>query len=261
MAKTALITGASGGIGYEFAKIFAEKQNDLVLVARSRDKLEKIKESLEEKYHISVLIIPKDLTDEGAAQAVYDEVNAAGTEVEYLVNNAGFGDNNAFHDTALSVQENMVKLNVLALTQFTHLFGNDMKKRGSGKILNIASIAAFSAGPYMSVYYASKAFVLSFSEAVAEELRPHGVTVTCLCPGPTNTGFEAVADLEKARMFKFFKPAVAKDVAEYGYKAMMGDRTVIVAKGVKSTTVLSKLAPRIICRKFSKWINSPSKKA
>ncbi|MGN0626504.1 MAG: SDR family NAD(P)-dependent oxidoreductase [Oscillospiraceae bacterium] len=256
MTKTALITGASGGIGYELAEIFAKHKNNLVLVARSEDKLNKIKEKLEKKYKISVLVIAKDLTEEGAAQSVYNEVKASGTDVDYLVNNAGFGDNNAFNDTALSVQENMVKLNVLALTQLTHLFGGDMKERGEGKILNIASIAAFSAGPYMSVYYASKAFVLSFSEAVAEELRPYGVTVTALCPGPTKTGFEKTADLEKARMFKFFKPADADDVAEYGYEAMMKGRTVIVAKGVKSTTVLSKLAPRIICRKFSKWINS-----
>lgn len=258
MNKTALITGASGGIGFELAKIFAEQKANLVLVARSRDKLEKIKEDLEEKYGVSVLSIAKDLTEEGAAQSVYDEVKKLGIEVDYLINNAGFGDNNAFVDTPLHVQENMVKLNVLELTQFTHLFGKDMKERKSGRILNISSIAAFTAGPYMSVYYASKAFVLSFSEAVAEELSPFGVTVTAFCPGPTVTGFEASANLEKARMFKFFKPANAKSVAEQCFAAMMKSRTVVVAKGVRSTLV-SKLAPRIICRKFSKWINSPAK--
>ncbi len=261
MTKTALITGASGGIGYELAKIFARNGINLVLVARSGDKLEKIKKDFEKQHKINVLVSAKDLTESGAAKEVYDEVKASGIEIDYLVNNAGFGDNNAFHNTALSVQENMAKLNMIALMQFTHLFGSDMKIRGSGKILNIASIAAFSPGPYMSVYYASKAFVLSFSEAVAEELHPHGIIVTCFCPGPTITGFEAAADLEKARMFKFFKPACADSIAKQAFDAMMRGRTVVVAKGVKSTTVLSKLSPRIICRKFSKWINSPSKHA
>ncbi len=259
MTKTALITGASGGIGYELAKIFAGHKINLILIARSKDKLENIKKELEEKHGVSVLVLAKDLTESGAAREVYDKIKTLGIDVDYLVNNAGFGDNNAFHETALSVQENMVRLNVFELMQFTYLFGNDMKKRQKGKILNISSIAAFSPGPYMSVYYASKAFVLSFSEAIAEELLTYGVTVTCFCPGPTRTGFVYTADLEKARMFKFFKPANAESVAKQAFVSMMKGRTVVVAKGVKSTTLLSRLSPRIVCRKFSKWIDSPSK--
>lgn len=260
MIKTALITGASGGLGYEFAKIFASRKCDLVLVARSKDKLAEIKEELEDKYGVNVFIIAKDLTEDGAVDAVYSRVSVLGIRVDYLINNAGFGDNNCYFDTEWQRQEQMVKLNVLALMHLTHLFGNEMRRRGEGKILNVASIAAFMPGPYMSVYYASKAFVLSFSQAVGAELRRDGVSVTALCPGPTVTGFEAAANLEKARMFKLFKPAEASAVAKTGYTAMMKGKSVAFQDfATHSVTVLSRMFPSSMSTAVAKYVNSPAK--
>lgn len=260
MIKTALITGASGGLGYEFAKIFASRKCDLVLVARSKDKLDAIKAELEEKYPINIITIAKDLTEDFAADAIYNKLNILGIRVDYLVNNAGFGDNNCYFDTEWQRQEQMVKLNVLALMHLTHLFGNDMRRRGDGKILNVASIAAYMPGPYMSVYYASKAFVLSFSQAIGAELRKDGVTVTALCPGPTVTGFEAAANLEKALMFKLFKPANAADVAKTGYFAMMKGKSVAFHDfATRSVTILSKVFPSGLTAMAAKVVNSPVK--
>lgn len=260
MIKTALITGASGGLGYEFAKIFASRKCDLVLVARSKDKLDAIKAELEEKYPINIITIAKDLTEDSAADTIYNKLNILGIRVDYLVNNAGFGDNNCYFDTEWQRQEQMVKLNVLALMHLTHLFGNDMRRRGDGKILNVASIAAYMPGPYMSVYYASKAFVLSFSQAIGAELRKDGVTVTALCPGPTVTGFEAAANLEKALMFKLFKPANAADVAKTGYFAMMKGKSVAFHDfATRSVTILSKVFPSRLTAMAAKVVNSPVK--
>lgn len=260
MIKTALITGASGGLGYEFAKIFASRKCDLVLVARSKNKLDAIKAELEEKYPINIITIAKDLTEDSAADAIYNKLNILGIRVDYLVNNAGFGDNNCYFDTEWQRQEQMVKLNVLALMHLTHLFGNDMRRRGDGKILNVASIAAYMPGPYMSVYYASKAFVLSFSQAIGAELRKVGVTVTALCPGPTVTGFEAAANLEKALMFKLFKPANAADVAKTGYFAMMKGKSVAFHDfATRSVTILSKVFPSGLTAMAAKVVNSPVK--
>lgn len=260
MIKTALITGASGGLGYEFAKIFAARKCDLVLVARSKEKLDEIKAELEEKYAVNVLVIAKDLTESSAANEIYERLGILGVRIDYLINNAGFGDNNCYFDTEWQRQEQIVKLNILSLMHLTHLFGNDMRRRGEGKILNVASIAAFMAGPYMSVYYASKAFVLSFSQAIGAELRPYGVTVTALCPGPTTTGFEAAANLENSRMFKLFKPAEASAVARTGYAAMMKGKTVAFQDFVThSTTVLSRIFPRCMSTAVAKYVNSPAK--
>lgn len=260
MIKTALITGASCGLGYEFAKIFASRKCDLVLVARNKEKLEEIKTELEEKYPVNVIVIARDLTESDAADTIYNKLKILGIRVDYLVNNAGFGDNNGYFDTEWQRQEQMVKLNVLALMHLTHLFGNDMRRRGDGKILNVASIAAFMPGPYMSVYYASKAFVLSFSQAIGAELRKDGVTITALCPGPTATGFEAAANLEKARMFKIFKPAVAADVAKTGYFAMMKGKSVAFHDfATYSVTVLSKIFPSCMSTAVAKFVNSSAK--
>ena len=260
MIKTALITGASCGLGYEFAKIFASRKCDLVLVARNKEKLEEIKTELEEKYPVNVIVIARDLTESDAADTIYNKLKILGIRVDYLVNNAGFGDNNGYFYTEWQRQEQMVKLNVLALMHLTHLFGNDMRRRGDGKILNVASIAAFMPGPYMSVYYASKAFVLSFSQAIGAELRKDGVTVTALCPGPTATGFEAAANLEKARMFKIFKPAAAADVAKTGYFAMMKGKSVAFHDfATYSVTVLSKIFPSCMSTAVAKFVNSSAK--
>jgi uncharacterized protein len=227
MIETALITGASGGIGLEFARIHAAKGDNVVLVARSKDKLDKIKENLEKEFGISVYTIGKDLSVRDAASEVYDELKQLHITVDYLINNAGFGDFGLFAESDWSKQEDMINLNVLALTHFTRLFIADMIKRGKGKIMNVASTAAFQPGPTMSVYFATKAFVLSFSEAVNNEVRGTGVTITALCPGSTESGFHAVS-LGDASLVKERKLPSAKSVAEYGYKAMMQGKTIAI---------------------------------
>lgn len=256
MNKTALITGASCGIGLELAKIFASKGDDVILVARNEEKLIKIKKYLEEKYHISAWVYPKDLTAPNAASELYGEITSAGHQVDYLINNAGFGDNHKYLHAEWETHKNMVKLNILALMELCYLFGRAMYNRGNGKILNIASIAAFSGGPYMSVYYASKAFVLSFSEALAEEFKEQNVTVTCLCPGPTITNFGKAADSEKANMFKYLGPTTPEEVAKVGYRAMMKGKTVHYhGANAKAMALLCRLSPRKLNAKFSKFMN------
>ena len=250
MKKTVLITGASGGLGLAFAELFAGKGYDLVIVARSEDKLGKIRENLEKKYASSVEAIPCDLTVKDSAKSVYEKVKEKGIKIDVLVNNAGFGDFGEFVECDFEKQYEMVNLNIIALMQMTHCFLKDMKSCHSGKILNVDSIAAFQAGPLMSVYYATKAFVLSFSEALSEELKGSGVTVTALCPGPIDTGFEKRAELGKSGLFKNLKVWSADEVADYGYRAMMKGKVVTVKGGMNKLIVFStRLAPRSLVRR------------
>jgi short-subunit dehydrogenase len=225
---TALITGASNGIGLELAKIHASKGDNLVLVARNITKLNQIKTELESQYKISVHIIGKDLSLPNAPQEVYDELKHKNIVIDYLINNAGFGDYGFFYETNWEKELQMINLNITALTHFTKLFLQDMIKHKSGKIMNVASTAAFQSGPTMAIYYASKAYVLSFSEAIDNEVSDKGVTVTTLCPGPTETGFLEAAALQDSKLFKGKKIAGAKEVAEYGHKAMMQGKTVAI---------------------------------
>jgi hypothetical protein len=225
---TALITGASNGIGLELAKIHASKGDNLVLVARNISKLNQIKTELESQYKISVHIIGKDLSLPNAPQEVYDELKHKNIVIDYLINNAGFGDYGFFYETNWEKELQMINLNITALTHFTKLFLQDMIKHKSGKIMNVASTAAFQSGPTMAIYYASKAYVLSFSEAIDNEVSDKGVTVTTLCPGPTETGFLEAAALQDSKLFKGKKIAGAKEVAEYGHKAMMQGKTVAI---------------------------------
>ena len=228
MNNTALITGASGGIGLELAKIHASNKNDLVIVARSTTKLAHLKVELESEFGVSVLSIPKDLSIPDAAQEVYDTVVEKEIEVEYLINNAGIGDFGLYHETSWEKEETMINLNILALTQLTKLFGSDMVKRGHGHIMNISSTAAFQPGPLMTVYYATKHYVQAYSEALYEEWKEFGVSVTALCPGATESGFSESADAEDSKLFKGKKLPSSCEVAEYGYKAMMkGEMTAI----------------------------------
>lgn len=257
MKKTALITGASSGIGLEFAEIFAKTGNNVILVARSGDKLNEIKKHLTETYGNFNCCFIKDLSKPNAAKELFDEVTASGLEVDYLINNAGFGDNRKYLDSDFEIHEKMVKLNVIALMELCHCFGKAMCERKSGKILNVASVAAFSAGPYMSVYYATKAFVLSISEALSEEFSEHGVSVTCLCPGPTKTNFGAVSDFGKSNAFKYLGVAKASSVAKAGYKAMMRGKTLHYhGLNVKVMAFLTRFSPRKVNAKFSKFMNS-----
>ena len=225
---TALITGASSGLGLEFAKIHASNGGDLILVARSGNKLEQLKQELTAKHNIQVTIIVKDLSVTDAAQQVYDEVKSKQLKVDYLINNAGFGDFGLFANTNWEKEHQMMQLNMTALAHLTKLFVKDMVAARSGKILNIASTASFQPGPTMAIYYATKAFVYYFSSALYNELKPYGVSVTSFHPGPTKTGFQDAADMHSSRLLKLMPVPDALPVAKKGYAAMMkGKRTAI----------------------------------
>jgi len=233
MKSTALITGASNGIGLELAKIHASKGDNLILVARSINKLNDLKSELENKYKVQVYIIVKDLSLPNSAKEVYDEIVEKKIEVDYLINNAGFGDFGLFVNLDWNKTEQMINLNITTLAYFTKLFATEMIKKGKGKIMNVASTASFQPGPTMAVYYATKAFVLHFSEAINNELRDKGVTVTALCPGPTESGFQDAASMQESKLVKGKKFPTSKDVAEYGYKAMMKGKVVAI-HGIKN---------------------------
>jgi uncharacterized protein len=228
MKNVALITGASNGIGLELAKVHASKGGDLVLVARNKARLDELKSELEVQYKISVYTIGKDLAADNAALDVYNEMKAKNIQVDYLINNAGFGDFGFFVATDWNKELQMINLNITSLTQFCKLFLPDMVARKSGKIMNVASTAAFQSGPTMAVYYATKAYVLSFSEAIDNEVSDKGVTVTALCPGATESGFQAAAAMEESKLVKGKKLPTSKEVAEYGYRAMMKGKVVAI---------------------------------
>ncbi|WP_413306661.1 SDR family oxidoreductase [Bacillus sp. 1P10SD] len=250
MKKTALITGATSGLGYEFAKLFAKDGYNLVLVARNESTLNELKQTYS---NVEVTVIPKDLSVPGAAKEVYEEVEQNGISVDVLVNNAGFGLMGKFDELELEKQSNMIQLNITALTELTYYFLPKMKQRKSGRILNVASTAAFQPGPLMAVYFASKAYVLSFSEALVEELAGTGVTVTTLCPGATKTNFGVVASVENSKMFS---SAMSSDVvAKQGYEALMHGKRVIVTGGLNKAGVLgAKFMPRNLAAKISKYV-------
>jgi uncharacterized protein len=252
---TALITGASNGIGLELAKVFAANGHSLVLVARNQAKLQELKMQLEAEHKISVYIIAKDLSVVNAAHEIFDETNAQNITIDYLVNNAGFGDFGMFTETDESKELQMIQLNITALTQFTKLYVQQMVKRKAGKIMNVASTAAFQSGPTMAVYYATKAYVLSFSEAVDNEVREHGVSITTLCPGATESGFQAVAAMEESALVKGKKLPTSQEVAEYGYKAMMKGKTVAI-HGFKNYILANsvRFMPRSIVVKVTRKI-------
>ncbi len=228
MKNTALITGASNGIGLELAKVHARKGDNLVLVARNMSKLNDLKLELENQYKVQVYNIAKDLSVRNSAQEVFDELKGQNIEINYLINNAGFGDFGMFADADWEKTEQMINLNITTLTHFTKLFVKEMVKRGNGKIMNVASTAAFQSGPTMAVYYATKAYVLSFSEAIDNELRPSGITITALCPGATESGFQDAAAMQESKLVKGRKLPTSKEVAEYGYKAMMKGKVVAI---------------------------------
>ncbi len=257
IVKTALITGASGGLGEEFAKLFSADGYDLVLVARSRDKLEKLATDLHAKHDITATVIPCDLSLPNAAKNLCEELKKRNITIDVLVNNAGFGAYGPFAETNYEQEKSLLQVNIVALTDLTKLLLPDMVKRRSGNILNVASTAAFQAGPLMAVYYASKAYVMNFSLALSEELRGTGVTVTCLCPGPTRTGFEAGAGMTASKLFKAGSMD-AMTVAKIGYDAMKAGRPLIVAGLLnKIGTFMTRLIPRMFAAKVAKWVQSP----
>lgn len=251
-----LITGASAGIGKALAKEFAKHKHDLILVARNREKLNALKTELEEEFEIKVEVYAVDLSREEAGHELFAHTKQNRFEVDILVNNAGFGDANAYLDTSWERQKNMVELNILALMNLSYLYGNEMRKKGSGKILNLSSVAAFSSGPYMSVYYASKGFVLLLSEAMHEELKGTGVTVTALCPGPTSTDFEKNAKMRSSKMFITFGAERPENVAKRGYNGLMKGKAVIYhGKVTFGFNLITRLFPRRFSRKLAQKLN------
>lgn len=262
MTKYTLITGASGGIGWELARQFAAGGHPLILVARSESRLLEKQALLQEEFHVDVQVLPQDLTQPNAAQAVFDATASHGWTVDILVNNAGFGDFVSFADADWQHQADMVTLNVTALMQLTHCFARSMREQGGGRILNVASLAAVAPGPYMATYYATKAFVLSFSEAMSEELAEYGITVTALCPGPTESNFETAANLKSGgNLFSALPVESAEKVARRGYKATMKGRVVkYCGITVCVMSFLSRLTPRWLNRKATKRINGTPKK-
>ena len=248
----ALITGASGGIGRALAFEFASHGQNVILVARSADKLQALAGELSETYGTDAVPIPMDLSAENAVREL--DQRTQDYDVESLVNSAGYGDHGAFLDSDPERTENMIRLNVTVLTQMTACFGRRMRARGGGRILNLASVAAFCAGPYMSCYYATKAYVLSFSQAIAEELAGTGVTVTALCPGPVDTGFQKASRMEKP--FAFLPAKDARFVARCGYRAMRKGKSVASAgTAAKLIGFGCRLVPRKTARKAAKRIN------
>ena len=243
--KTVLITGASGGIGLELARLFAADGHDLVLVARSAEGLERARRELESKFKISVTAISKDLSDTQACRRLYDKVTGLGLRVETLVNNAGSGAYGDFWTTDLDAEIRMMNLNMVSLVHLTKLFLKDMIPTRRGRILNVASTAAFQPGPLMAVYYATKAFVLSFSEALANETRGAGITVTALCPGPTDTNFRAAAGMKKSMLFSRHLNLPPGEVARAGYEGMKRGKTIVIP-GFKNRLIvqLLRVVPR-----------------
>ena len=252
---TALVTGASTGIGREIALCCARDGHDLVLVARSEDKLESLAFDIEKTYSIKSCVIPEDLTNPDGPARVKLAVEKRGVHVDMLVNNAGFGYRGRFLDGDIHIQLEMLKLNIMSLTYLTQLFLPGMLRRGHGRILNVASTAAFQPGPLMAVYYASKSYVLSFSEALSEELRGSGVTVTALCPGPTESEFSCRAGTRGSRLLALGQ-AKTQLVAVAGYRGMMTGNPIIVPGLLNKVLVQSlRLIPRELVRRIVHFIN------
>lgn len=254
--ETALITGASSGIGWELAQLFAKDRSNLVLVARRGDKLRELADHLTKTYGIAVHVFEQDLSRPGGAERVYEFTRSQNLDIDVLVNNAGFGALGYFDELPTDRLVEMLEVNVVALTQMSRLYAPGMLARRSGHILNLGSTASFQPGPNMSVYYASKAYVLSFTHGLAEELAGTGVTATCLCPGPTQTGFGDDSGMKDTLVFKMNLMDV-KTVAATGYAAMRKGRSQIVPGLMnKIGAYLGSINPRWITRKFSKRLQT-----
>ena len=251
-SKTALVTGASGGIGREFARLLAADGFTLVLVARDEARLSELAEELRRTHGVQSTVIATDLSEPSAARDIHCFLQKRGVSVDVLVNNAGFNVYGPFHESDGEQELRMLHVNVIALTHLTKLFLPEMLARGRGRILNLGSTGSFSPGPRDAVYCASKAYVLSFSEALAEELAGTPVTVTALCPGPTATRFAERAGIADIRLFEHGVMAAA-DVAAVGYRALMrGRRVVVPGIANKLMTFSIRFSPRRLVTYFSK---------
>jgi len=248
--NVALITGASAGIGMEIAKALAADGENLLLVARREDRLRALADELSGKHNIKVHVLRADLADPAAPNQIFDFTQQNNFAVTTLINNAGFGLRGTFHELDRQRQLDMIQVNVTALTNLTHLFLPSMLENNHGRILNVASIAAFEPGPYMSIYHATKGFVLHFSEGIAEELRSTNVTVSCLCPGPTRTEFGEVSGLGSTIIFKFAAPV--ERVTRTALRAMKNKKMVAVhGFGNRAGLFLMRFTPRIVVRRVA----------
>ena len=248
--KTALITGASSGLGREFTKIFAAERYDLVIVARNKERLEDTASQLRTDYGIEVTAIPADLSDVHAAEHIYHEVSEKGLSIDVLVNNAGSGNYGLLAESDPQIAADTISLNITSLTLLTNYFLKDMIKRRSGKILNISSLGAFQPDPFFAVYGATKAYELLFTESLAGELEGTGVSVSALCPGPTKTAFAARSGKKDAGF-----AMDAKDVATAGYKGMLKGKLIIIP-GMKyklETFGIRLLPARTTARIIGRW--------
>lgn len=255
--KTVLITGASSGIGYEMTPYFARDGYNLVLVARSEEPLRKLAKNMEQQFGVQAFVLVKDLAQPSAPEEVYRELTEAGISVDVLINNAGYGTFGLFTDTPLDKELQMLQLNIVALTHLTKLFARDMLKKGSGKILNVASTAAFQPGPLMAAYYASKAYVLSFTEALANEFEGTGVTISALCPGPTESGFQKAAAMEKSKLVQN-KIMDTDTVARIGYDSLLRNQTVVITGFMNKAMVFAvRFMPRKLVTKLVRAASNP----
>lgn len=255
--ETVLITGASSGIGFELSKIFAKKGYNLVLVSQNEHKLEKAASEIQlQNHNVQISIISKDLSDPSSPEEIFEQLKQKKIQVDILVNNAGFNVYGSFHEVNLENILDLISVNLLALTKLTHIFMKGMVERGYGRILNLGSTGSFQPVPINTVYCATKAYVLSFSEGIADELKGTGVTVTALCPGPTQTNFAKRADIEEVKLFNMMTMD-AKRVTEEGYKALMKEKIIKIPGLVNSLLVfLVRFMPRGLITKVGKYLMS-----
>ncbi len=256
-AKTVLITGATQGIGFELSKLFAKDGFNLILVARNEQRLNEIRKAFKSDYDADVRIIAKDLSKADSAMEIFEQLKLENIIVNILINNAGFGHFGKFTETDWDVEQRMIQLNITTLTQMTKLFLPDMLALNQGAIMNVASTAAFMPGPLMSVYYATKAFVFSFSQALANELKDTNITINTLCPGATDTEFARVAEMDNSKLFSGSMMSVmnAETVARMGYNDLMDGKELTITGTMNKMLVQSiRVSPRKMVMNITRWL-------
>ncbi|GJM15463.1 MAG: oxidoreductase [Thermodesulfobacteriota bacterium] len=254
--ETVLITGASSGLGMELAKLFAADGSDLVLVARREDRLVELANELKAENDIEVHVLPKDLSKKPAPKEIFSHLKKEKIQIDVVVNNAGFGNKGHIADLDTDLQLDMIQVNLVALTHLTRLFIPGIIERGYGGILNVGSLAGFQPGPNLAVYFATKAYVLSFTEALAEEISNPNIKISCLAPGPVKTEFGEKSDLEDSLLFKVSLMEMAP-VVKAGYEGFRRGQTIVIP-GIKQQIVpfLNRFTPRLLVRKIAKKLNS-----